>query len=62
MPEFKEFSIHVTCGPYETKSKLVKNENSRAVWNEYLPDLIIRAPDNIEDIYDVFIYLSTTTN
>jgi hypothetical protein len=58
LPEFDEFSIHVTCGPYEIKSAKVKNENSRAVWNCYLPDLIIRAPDDPEDIYDIIIYLT----
>lgn len=62
LPEFDEFSIHVTCGPYETKSKVVKNEHSRAIWNQYLPDLIIRAPENFEDIYDVFIYLVAGDN
>lgn len=46
LPEMEEFSIHITCGPYETKSRVVKNENSRALWNEYLPDLVIRAPEN----------------
>jgi hypothetical protein len=33
LPEFEEFSIHVTCGPYEVKSNLVKCVNSRAIWN-----------------------------
>jgi hypothetical protein len=46
LPDFDEFSIYVTCGPYETKSKVVKLENSRAVWNQFLPDLLIRAPEN----------------
>ena len=36
----------------------MKNENSRALWNEYVSDLIIRAPENVEDIYDVIIYLA----
>lgn len=30
---FEEVCIHVACGPYEIKSKVVKNENSRAIWN-----------------------------
>jgi hypothetical protein len=62
LPEFEEFAITVSCGPYETKSKLVKNNNSRAVWNQYLPDLVIRAPENVDEIWDVFIYLSTSNN
>ena len=33
LPELENLCIHVTCGPYETKSKVVKNINSRAVWN-----------------------------
>lgn len=60
LPEFEELSVHVTCGPYETKSHMVRNENSRAIWNAYLPELTIRAPDIYEDIYDVIIYLSTS--
>ena len=24
LPEFEQFSIHVACGPYETKSKVIK--------------------------------------
>lgn len=33
LPDFEEFSIHVTCGPYETKSTIVKSTHSRAVFN-----------------------------
>jgi hypothetical protein len=33
LPDLDEFCIIVACGPYETKSKMVKNDNSRAVWN-----------------------------
>jgi len=62
LPDREEYSIHICCGPYEVKSKLVKCENSRAVFNEYLTDLIIRSSANEDDIYDVIIYLSTTTN
>lgn len=32
LPDFDEFCVHVCCGPYEVKSKIVKNENSRAIW------------------------------
>lgn len=39
-------------------SKVVKNDNSRAIWNQMLPDLKIRAPEVPEDIYDVIIYLA----
>lgn len=58
MPEFEQVCIQVCCGPYEITSKVVKNENSRAVWNQYMPDLIIRAPEAPEDIYDIIIYLA----
>jgi len=58
LPEFDEVCIHVCCGPYEITSRIVKNENSRAVWNEYMPDLTIRGPESAEDIYDVIIYLA----
>jgi len=54
--------IHVTCGPYEAKSKVVSNENSRAIWNQYIPDLNIRAPESQEDIFDVIIYLAKSQN
>ena len=60
LPDFDEFCIHVCVGPYEVKSKVVKNDNSRAIWNQYIPDLIIRAPETYEDIYDVIIYLATS--
>ena len=61
LPEAREeYAIHVTCGPYEVKSQMVKNESGRCVWNQYLPDLIIRAPEDPADIYDVVIYLSTS--
>lgn len=33
LPEFEKLCVHVTCGPYETTSAVVKNENSRAIWN-----------------------------
>jgi len=62
LPDFDEFCVHITCGPYEVKSKVVKNENSRAVWNQLIPDLVLRAPEVQEEIYDVIIYLSTSTN
>jgi hypothetical protein len=62
LPDLDEFSIHVACGPYEAKSAVVKNVNSRAVWNKYIPDLVIRAPEIPEDIYDVIIYLATSNN
>lgn len=62
LPDRDEFCIHVACGPYEMKSKVVKNDNSRAVWNAPLPDLVIKAPDIVEDIFDVIIYLSTSIN
>lgn len=62
LPEKENLCIHVSCGPYEVKSKVVKNDNSRAVWNEMLSDLTIRAPENIEDIYDIIVYLATSTN
>jgi hypothetical protein len=59
LPEREEFCLHIACGPYEMKSKVVKNDNSRAVWDMALPDLLIKGPDNAEDIYDVIIYLAT---
>ena len=58
LPEFEEVCVHVCCGPYEITSRVVKNENSRAVWNEFMPDLTIRGPEQVEDIYDVIIYLA----
>jgi len=33
LPDVDNACIHVCCGPYETKSKVVKNENSRAIFN-----------------------------
>lgn len=33
LPDFDEFCIHIAIGPFETKSKVVKNNSSRAVWN-----------------------------
>ena len=62
LPEYDEFSIHVCCGPYETKSRIERSYNARAVWNQYLPDLVIRAPEAIDEIWDIFIYLSTSEN
>lgn len=62
LPERDSFCIHIACGPYEMKSKIVKNDNSRAVWDVLLPDMLIKAPDNTEDIYDVIIYLATSVN
>lgn len=61
LPDLEEVSIHVACGPYEEKSKIVKCENSRAVWNEYIT-LTIRAPDIVEDIFDIILYLSSSHN
>jgi len=62
LPDVEEVCVIVTCGPYEKKSKLVKNDNSRAAWFEYIDDMIIRAPENPEDIYDIIIYLSKSEN
>ena len=62
LPNLEEMCVHVTCGPYESKSKVVKNDNSRAIWNQYLPDITVRAPEQQEDIYDVIIYLATSMN
>ena len=62
LPDVDEVAVHVSCGPFRAVSKLVKNENSRAVWNEYLPDLTIRAPANHDEISDVIVYLATSTN
>lgn len=59
LPEFEQFCIHVAVGPYDVyRSTVVKNDNSRAVWNEYMPEIIFRAPEVFEDIYDVIIYLA----
>jgi len=34
LPEgFEEVCVHLCCGPYEVRSKVVKNDNSRAIWN-----------------------------
>lgn len=60
LPEFEEFCVIVTCGPFETRSSMVKNENSRAVWNEFLDDLEITAPETVEDIFDVILYLASS--
>jgi len=62
LPEFDNLCIHVACGPFVTKSKVVKNNNSRAVWNQYMPDLYVKGPDNIDDIYDVVVHLATSDN
>jgi hypothetical protein len=58
LPEFETVCIHLCCGPYEVKSKVVNNDNSRAIWNQYMPDMIIRGPEDIEDVYDIIIYLA----
>mmetsp|Transcript_16057 Transcript_16057/g.15467 ORF Transcript_16057/g.15467 Transcript_16057/m.15467 type:complete len:94 (+) Transcript_16057:375-656(+) len=62
LPDRDEYSLHIQCGPYRMNSKLAKCENSRAVWNEYLPDLVIRGSTNEDDIYDVIMYLATSEN
>lgn len=67
LPDFDSFSIHVEVGPFQDtlgrrmKSKVVPNDNSRAVWNEYL-DILFTAPETHEDIYDVIIYLAADHN
>ena len=41
---------------------MIKNDNSRAVWNEFLPDLEVIAPEVPEDIFDVILYLGTSVD
>jgi hypothetical protein len=54
--KYSKFAIVAACGPYEVCSKFVKNKSSRALWNEYI-ELSIRAPESIDDIPDVILYL-----
>ena len=63
LPDFENFCIQVEVGPFthtdsrRMKSTVVKNDNSRATWNEYL-DIMFFAPEVFEDIYDIIIYLA----
>ena len=39
LPDTAEnYCIIVSCGPWEVCSEMKENNNSRAVWNQYLPD------------------------
>lgn len=58
LPEMAQACIHIACGPYEAKSSVVKIENSRAVFNQYVNMPRITSTDAFEDIPDVILYLA----
>jgi hypothetical protein len=63
LPDLDSYCIHVEVGPFcdgsgrKMKSEVVQNIGSRGVWNEYL-DILFTAPEILEDIYDIVIYLA----
>lgn len=51
------YSVVVTCGPFEKCSKNKKVENS-AIFFEEIIDLDILAPEDINQVPDIFVYLA----
>jgi hypothetical protein len=64
LPEMETACIHVSCGPYDCTSKVVKVHSSRAIFNEDLTHKMprIMSSDNFEDIPDIFLYLAKSDN
>ena len=53
--------IHVTCGPYSEVSPKGTIVNNACVWNHSFPDIKIKAPPQIDQVYDIIIYLSESS-
>lgn len=52
--------IHITCGPYKDTSSVVTVKNCCATWNHVFSDIKITAPVEIEEVFDIIIYLATS--
>jgi hypothetical protein len=53
--------IHITCGPYKAESPVEKVTNGCASWNHSFEDIRVTAPRDISQIFDIIIYLSTSS-
>jgi hypothetical protein len=53
--------IHITCGPYKSESPVERVNNGCASWNHSFEDIKVTAPKDITQIFDIIIYLSTSS-
>jgi len=66
MPEEKTLDVtarvFVTCGPYKAHSPKGKVINCTSIWNYSFPDIKVTAPEDLDQVFDVVVYLSKTVH